>query len=60
MPVALEIDLLLVHGLLHLAGWDDHSPGEARLMHERTRAILSAGARRPVPERLWEGLLSTP
>jgi len=49
-----------VHGLLHLAGWDDHSPGEARLMHERARAILSAGARRPVPERLWEGLLSTP
>ena len=60
VPVALEIDLLLVHGLLHLAGWDDHSPGEARLMHERARAILSAGARRPVPERLWEGLLSTP
>ena len=26
VPVALEIDLLLVHGLLHLAGWDDHSP----------------------------------
>ena len=59
VPVALEIDLLLVHGLLHLAGWDDHSPREARLMHERARAILSAGARRPVPERLWEGLLST-
>ena len=60
VPVALEIDLLLVHGLLHLAGWDDQSPGEARLMHERARVILSAGARRPVPERLWEGLLSTP
>ena len=29
-------------------------------MHERARAILSTGARRPVPERLWEGLLSTP
>lgn len=60
VPVALEIDLLLVHGLLHLAGWDDHSPGEARLMHERARAILATGARRPVPDRLWKGLLSTP
>jgi probable rRNA maturation factor len=60
VPVALEIDLLLVHGLLHLAGWDDHSPEEARLMHERARAILSAGERGPVPERLWDGLLSAP
>jgi probable rRNA maturation factor len=60
VSVALEIDLLLVHGLLHLVGWDDHSPDEARLMHARARVILSAGARRPIPERLWEGLLSTP
>jgi hypothetical protein len=29
-------------------------------MHERAGVILPAGARRPVPERLWEGLLSTP
>src|SRR6266516_5938557 len=37
VPVALELDLLVVHGLLHLAGWDDHEPREARLMHERAR-----------------------
>jgi probable rRNA maturation factor len=59
VPVALELDLLLVHGLLHLAGWDDHSAPEARLMHERARSILSAGARRPIPKRLWQGLLPT-
>jgi probable rRNA maturation factor len=56
VSVALELDLLVVHGVLHLAGWDDHDPREARLMHERERSIL-AGARRQVPARLWAGLL---
>jgi probable rRNA maturation factor len=60
VPVAAELDLLLVHGILHLAGWDDHSPREARRMHERARRILSDGARQPVPERLWRGLLAAP
>jgi probable rRNA maturation factor len=55
VPVALELDLLLVHGLLHLVGYDDHDPGAARLMHERAREILSAS--QPPPERLWAGLL---
>jgi probable rRNA maturation factor len=57
VPVALELDLLVVHGLLHLAGWDDHEPREARLMHERAREIL-AGAGRRAPARLWHGLLA--
>jgi probable rRNA maturation factor len=57
VPVALELDLLVVHGLLHLAGWDDHEPREARLMHERAREIL-AGAGRRAPRRLWHGLLA--
>ncbi len=57
VPVALELDLLVVHGLLHLAGWDDHEPREARLMHERAREILS-GAGRRAPRRLWHGLLA--
>jgi len=56
VPVSLELDLLVVHGVLHLAGWDDHEPGEARLMHERARLIL-ARARRRAPARLWAGLL---
>jgi len=56
VSVALELDLLVIHGILHLAGWDDHEPCRARLMHERERAILT-GARRSVPARLWNGLL---
>jgi probable rRNA maturation factor len=60
VPVALELDLLLVHGLLHLAGHDDRDPADARRMHERERDILSLSARRPVPDRLWTGLLPTP
>ncbi len=59
VSVALEIDLLLVHGLLHLAGFDDREPGDARRMHERARAILSRSGRIPVPGRLWRGLLPT-
>lgn len=56
VPVGLELDLLVVHGLLHLAGYDDGEPGEARLMHARAREILGgAGAR--MPARLWTGLL---
>ena len=43
VPLALELDLLVVHGLLHLAGYDDHDPREARRMHERAREILAGG-----------------
>jgi probable rRNA maturation factor len=57
VPVALELDLLVVHGLLHLAGYDDREPHEARLMHQRSREILTRGGHRPVPGRLWTGLL---
>ena len=55
VPVALEMDLLATHAILHLVGYDDRDPLEAGLMHRREREILSATAR--VPERLWEGLL---
>ncbi|MBI2552881.1 MAG: rRNA maturation RNase YbeY, partial [Candidatus Rokubacteria bacterium] len=56
IPVALELDLLVVHGLLHLAGYDDGEPREARLMHQREREILEKAAPR-LPPRLWRGLL---
>lgn len=56
VPVGLELDLLVVHGLLHLAGYDDGEPREARLMHERERQILER-CRATVPARLWTGLL---
>ena len=30
VSVALELDLLVIHGILHLAGWDDARPAQAR------------------------------
>ncbi|MBI4241166.1 MAG: rRNA maturation RNase YbeY [Candidatus Rokubacteria bacterium] len=59
VPVGLELELLVVHGLLHLVGYDDRDSLEARLMHERERAILKR-ASRPIPGRLWTGLLTAP
>jgi len=60
VPANLELDLLLVHGLLHLAGYDDHTPADARAMHEREREILSSPRRPPAPDRLFAGLLESP
>jgi probable rRNA maturation factor len=57
VPLAAELDLLVVHGLLHLAGYDDHEPRRARRMHERARQILAGRSPRSVPTRLWAGLL---
>ena len=59
VALSTELDLLVTHGVLHLVGYDDRDPVEARLMHERERQILSAG-RRPPPARLWRGLLDAP
>jgi probable rRNA maturation factor len=58
VPLATELDLLVTHGVLHLVGWADRDPVEARLMHERERQILTAGGQRRVPDRLWKGLLA--
>ena len=57
VPFGLELDLLVVHGLLHLVGYDDRDPLEARLMHQRARAILD-GVTGTSPPRLWSGLLA--
>jgi probable rRNA maturation factor len=59
VPLAVELDLLVTHGVLHLVGYDDRDPVEAGLMHAREREILSAGPRR-LPARLWRGLLDAP
>jgi probable rRNA maturation factor len=56
VAVALELDLLVIHGVLHLAGYDDREPREARRMHERARKILADAGRR-APARFWDGLL---
>ena len=45
VPLAAGLDLLVVHGLLHLAGYDDHDPRRARRMHERAREILGGRSR---------------
>jgi probable rRNA maturation factor len=35
-----ELALYLIHGLLHLAGYDDTTPAKRRVMHARQRALL--------------------
>lgn len=37
-----ELMLYLVHGLLHLAGYDDHEEGETRRMREEEQRVLDA------------------
>jgi probable rRNA maturation factor len=56
VPLGLELELLVTHGVLHLVGYDDRDPVEARLMHLREREVL-ASAHRRLPARLWKGLL---
>ncbi len=36
-----EVALYIIHGLLHLAGWDDHEESERNEMHDRQIKILS-------------------
>jgi probable rRNA maturation factor len=56
VPCALEMELLVTHGVLHLVGYDDRDPVEAILMHRRARGLLQRPGRR-IPTRLWSGLL---
>lgn len=35
-----ELALYLIHGLMHLGGWDDHEPDEAAEMARRQEAVL--------------------
>ncbi len=39
-PLRREVALLLVHGILHLRGYDDRTPRQAARMHARAEAIL--------------------
>jgi probable rRNA maturation factor len=38
---AAELMLYVVHGVLHLLGFDDHAKADARRMHARTLSILA-------------------
>jgi probable rRNA maturation factor len=49
-----ELALYIVHGALHLAGFDDAAPAEAAEMHDREKAILSELGRDA--EQLWKPL----
>ena len=40
--VAAEIELLLVHGILHLCGWDHMQDDEAEAMEAREQEVLDA------------------
>ncbi len=35
-----ELALYLIHGMMHLGGWDDHEPEEAAEMARRQEAVL--------------------
>ena len=45
--LAEELDLLCCHACLHLVGYDDREPVEARLMHDREMALLGRLYERP-------------
>lgn len=44
-----EISLLLVHGLLHLCGYDHIQDGEAEVMEAREKELLTAWSERDMP-----------
>lgn len=37
-----ELGLYMIHGLMHLAGWDDHDPAEAAEMKRLQEGVLAA------------------
>ena len=39
-----ELDRVIVHGILHLAGYDDHSPEDQKTMREKENYYLSLRA----------------
>ncbi len=45
-PVADELALCLIHGILHLTGWRDHPEAARGRMREREEALLRAWKRR--------------
>jgi probable rRNA maturation factor len=40
--VAAEIQLYLLHGLLHLAGFDDATPSKRRQMHQLQQKLMTS------------------
>jgi probable rRNA maturation factor len=44
-PLQAEVELLVVHGVLHLLGYDDETDESAEEMRMRERSVLDAGER---------------
>ena len=43
-----ELTLYVIHGLLHICGYDDLTPDEKHIMRERERAVLQKIGLRPI------------
>ena len=52
-PVIREVQRLLVHGVLHLCGYDHHERREATRMHGLTRRLLRELQSEPDVARRW-------
>jgi probable rRNA maturation factor len=51
-----ELALYVVHGLLHLCGFDDKSDAEVRMMRQREHEVLTeAGLRNSLEHQPWSG-----
>jgi probable rRNA maturation factor len=51
-----EVAYCVVHGLLHLAGYDDHAVADRRRMRQRERVLMAAaGLPRPPRRRIVRG-----
>ena len=55
-----ELAYYLVHGLLHLCGYDDHSPAERRAMRRRERQVMEDIGLPPPPRRLPRRVATSP
>ncbi len=42
-----ELSRVAIHGILHLCGWQDHTPAKRKKMHERENLILAELEKRP-------------
>lgn len=49
VPAEREVRLYLIHGLLHLSGFDDHDARDRARMRRAERRVLAALERRPTP-----------
>lgn len=49
-PPEHELLLYVVHGALHLVGFDDHEPEDRQTMRDRERAVLAELGIGPVPQ----------